>query len=593
MAKLEIQALKTMVSNASDLTLTARERSEKARDYYDDIQWTAQEEAELKRRKQPVLTKNRIKRKIDAMVGIEQQGRTDPRAFPRSPKSEQGAEAATKALTYIDDNTRFDVKKSAAFENMLIEGYGGVEVVVEEVRGQFEIVVNRVRWEEIFFDPHSREKDFSDASYIGTQKWMSLDKALSIYDGVYEGDNLEELLQTNLRSQHDGDTFEDRPFGDSTFQWVDKKARRVRVAQMYYQRSGVWYLAIFCGGGEIFHDKSPYLDEDGEPTCAIELMTAYIDRENRRYGVVQSMISAQDEINKRSSKLLHQLNSRQTIGVKGAVDDIAAMKRELGMPDGHVALNMEQFEDAIRAGIKPFEIIQNQDQIAGQFNLLTEAKTEIDMLGPNASLLGQLGGDQSGRAIIAQQNAGFAELAPIYDSLNDWTIRCYRAMWARVKQFWTEERWVRVTDSLGKPEFVGLNIPQQPVVQIGSDGMPQIVPQMENAVAEIDVDIVIDDTPDYTTVRHEQFEKLADMAARGIPIPPEMLIEASDMPNKAELLERMEQLQQQNMQMQQASMQAEQQIKMIEAEKTQSETAKNQAQTVKTMAEAQRTSLGF
>lgn len=595
MAQLDLTKLKAMVVESNDLTSVARELAERDRDYYDDHQWTEDEKLALQQKNQPVITMNRIKRKVDAMVGIEQQSRVDPRAYPRNPQDEESADAATKALVFVDDNTRFDSKKSAAFENMIVEGYGGVEVGVEEKRGKYEITITRLRWEEIFFDPHSREKDFSDAQYIGVMKWMSMDAALSMYSGIYDGEEeaLEELLSATGQSEQDGETFEDRPFQGNSFRWTDKRMKRVRVAQMYYKRGGKWYLSIFTGGGEIYSDVSSFEDEDGQPTCPIILMTAYIDRENRRYGVVRSMISAQDEINKRRSKALHFFSARQTMGVKGSVDSIGRLKAELADPNGHVEINIEQFEDAARAGIRPFELMPTNDLGASQFSMLNEAKQEIDMIGPNASLLGQLTGDQSGRAIMAQQQAGFAELAPIYDSLRDWNLRVYRAVWERIKQFWTEERWVRVTDARGATEFVGLNAPTGQMQVVQTQEGPALTPMLQNAVAEMDLDIIIDDAPDHVTLQHEAFEQLTQLAQAGIPIPPEMLVENSSVRNKAELLEKMEEQQQAAMQQQMQMAQLGQAQTQAEIQKTQSESRENEADAFKKFTEANRLAQGF
>lgn len=589
MPQLDLPSLKVMVETSADLTTSARELSERDRDYYDEHQYTAEEIATLRRRKQPIVTINRIKRKVDAMIGLEQRGRVDPRAYPRTPADEEAAETATKALVYVDDITRFDNKRSMVFENMIVEGYGGVEIVVEPRKTktgvQMEIAINRLRWEEIFFDPHSREKDFSDATYIGAQKWMTLDTALDLYGQVYQGtDDLETLLQSSMNNAQDGETYDDRPYRGQ-YRWGDKRQKRVRVAQMYYKRGGVWYLAIFTGGGVIWNDVSPYLDDEGDPTCAIELGSAYIDRENARYGVVRGMISQQDEINKRRSKLLHMLNSRQTMGVKGAVDSVSELKRELAAPDGHVAINIEAFEDAARVGMKPFEVMPMMDQISGQFSLLQESKSEIDNLGPNPALIGQSASSASGRAIMAQQQAGMAELAPLYDSLRDWTIRVYRQVWARIKQFWTEERWIRITDDNRAPEFIGLNrvVGYSQVVDFQT-GQVQLVPQIENAIADMDVDIIIDEAPDYVMLREEQFEQLGAMADRGIPIPPEMIIKASSLHDKAELLQMLQEQREQAMQAQAAQAQAAQQM---EGAKTQATVQKDQSQAAKNMADAQ------
>ncbi|MGB1214791.1 MAG: hypothetical protein ACPG4X_15605 [Pikeienuella sp.] len=590
---LELSKLKMMVQNAADLTQEARGASERDRDYYDEHQWTPAEIAVLQRRKQPVITINRIKRKVDAMVGLEQRMRVDPKAYPRNPNDEEVADIATKALTFVDDNTRFDTKRSAAFENVIIEGFGGVEVVVEQRKGQFEVVINRLRWEEIFFDPHSREKDFSDAAYIGTQKWMDVDAALSELSGAWEGseDELQELLQTSMTSTETGETYEDRPYENNSFRWADKRQRRVRVANMYYRNKGKWHLAIFVSGDTIYNEVSPYQDEDGNPTCPIELMTGYVDRENRRYGMVRSMISQQDEINKRRSKLLHQLNSRQTIGVKGAVDSVAGMKREMASPDGHTEVNIEAFEDAARVGMKPFDIVPQNDQVSGQFSLLQESKSEIDMIGPNPSLIGQTEGDASGRAIMAQQQAGMAELAPLYDSLRDWTLRVYRAIWERIRQFWTDERWIRVTDqTTGKNDWIGVNVPTGGYVQVMNPqtGQPMLQPEMQNVLAEMDVDIIIEDTPDHVTLQHEQFEQLSQMAAQGIPIPPEMIIKASSLKDKQEVLELLEQQRMMQMQAQQQQAAQEGQLRQIEVETT---AQKNMAAAAKDGATAQKTQI--
>ena len=585
MAELPIEKLREMAETAADLTSEARTASERDRDYYSGHQWTAQEMAALRRKKQPIVTINRVQRKVDAMVGIEQRSRTDPRALGRTPEDDQAADIATKALVFIDDTTRFDAKRSSSFENLLIEGYGGCEVVVEMKRGKYEVTVNRLRWEELFFDPHSREKDFLDASYMGTFKWMTLDAANDLYSETYKGEEpLDELLQKSMDFVVDGQTYDDRPYKSAQF-WSDKKMRRVRIAQMYYRRLGIWYLAVYAGQGIIVNQPSPYQDEDGKPTNPMCLMTGYIDRDNNRFGVVRSMISAQDEVNARRSKLLHLLNTRQTMALKGAVK-VTSLKDELAKPDGHVEVDMDAAMGAAEAGMPAFQVLPTQDQVAGQFQLLVESKNEIDMLGPNASLLGQLSGDQSGRAIMAQQQAGLVELAPIYDSLKDWTLRVYRQMWLRARQYWNDERYIRITDEVQAPQFVMVNhiVGAQPAM--GPDGQIIMQPVMENSLAEMDVDIIIDESPDIVSLRQEEFEQLATLAQQGIPIPPEMLIEASSIRNKSRVLEQMKAAKDEAMQ---AQMQQSQMMQQLAGQKAQNETMKAEASAAKDAATAEKT----
>jgi hypothetical protein len=56
-----------------------------ARHYYAGDQWSSDELKILKARRQPAITRNRIARKIDAVVGLVERLRQDPKAYPRSP----------------------------------------------------------------------------------------------------------------------------------------------------------------------------------------------------------------------------------------------------------------------------------------------------------------------------------------------------------------------------------------------------------------------------------------------------------------------------------------------------------------------------
>ena len=47
---------------------------------------------EAQNRKQPVVTFNRIGRKIDGIVGLVEKLKQDPKAFPLGPSADQGAE---------------------------------------------------------------------------------------------------------------------------------------------------------------------------------------------------------------------------------------------------------------------------------------------------------------------------------------------------------------------------------------------------------------------------------------------------------------------------------------------------------------------
>lgn len=533
--------VKRMFTEFRDATEEARRESEIDVDYYNNHQWTDAEKAELRRRNQPIITINRVQPMVDAVAGIEERAETQPKAWPRTPKDAKAAEVATDTLRYVVERARFDPKRIAAFKDIITPGTGGFSTEVEKKGSRIEITVRRLRWENIVYDPYARELDFSDARYLGEAKWMDREAAVAFFKGRGK-DAIEATLgNPSTMGEAGSGSLEDRP----NTQWVDTRRKRLMLVELYYLgEDGTWLRCIFTGGGFIESPApSPYLDEEGQPSCPIDMQSAFVDRENRRYGLVRMMRGPQDEVNHRRSRFLHLLNSRQTFATKGAIatQDPRKVKRELQSATGHVELNPGKVwgQDA---GIVP-----TQDMAEGQALLLQEAKNEIDRFGNNAALRGRGTEDQSGRAILAQQQAGLAELGTLFGGLNDLTLRVYRQIWARAKQFWQGPMWVRVTDDLGAPKFIQVNEPvvdemgnPQMTWQAGPDGQPVAIPVLRNRLAEMDVDLIIDHTPLSANIQAEQFSELVELAKNGMPIPPEAIVQASSLRNKRQIVEAIE-----------------------------------------------------
>jgi len=578
---------------AEEASQDARAESERARDYYDGRQLTDAEIKALKKRKQPIVIENLIQPKIDYLCGLERQTRTDPKAYQRTAAHEDDATAATDALRYVADDQNLDVKRSMVFQNMLVEGFGGVEVIAHQTKDGIDPKVVGLSWDRIFTDPHSCQHDYSDAMYMGFVTWMDVAEA----KGRWQGQDATIEATVSKSSSSITETYDDKP---KWTHWADSKRQRVRIVTMYCKKADGWYRSVFTLAGELEpYAPSPWLDDEGKPENGMILQSAYVDRDNDRYGPVRHWISLQDEVNKRRSKFLHLSNSRQVrvsnnLGLKAE-----AIRAEMSRPDGVFVGESGEVE-----------IIGTGDMAAGHFNLLAEAKQAIQLTGPNATMQGKSGEDQSGRAILALQQGGMTEMAPLLDNLRHFNIRLFRAIWNRIRQFWTAERWVRVTDDEKNVRFVGLNVTQghMAIMKI-KDALKageideatagqyaqqiQMDPQMQrpaNAVAQMDVDIQIDETMDSPTLQIEQFEQLAKLAPMAppqyLPTMFELMIEASNLRNKDKLREITKKLSQPD-----PSQEPMQQLQMegaqAEVEKTQSETAKNMATAQATVANVQ------
>jgi hypothetical protein len=77
-------------------------------DYYDSIQWQADEAAEVKARGQNPVVYNETKPMIDWLIGVERRTRVDFKVYSRdgTPEGDNDAQVKTKLLKYLQDVNR-------------------------------------------------------------------------------------------------------------------------------------------------------------------------------------------------------------------------------------------------------------------------------------------------------------------------------------------------------------------------------------------------------------------------------------------------------------------------------------------------------
>jgi len=557
--------MKQHVHDFLDMTMDARELSEKCRDYKNGIQWTEKEVADLRARNQAPIVDNRIKPKVEGLKGLLISRRTDPKAYARTPKHEKSSQSITDALRYSSDKAGFDSTKLDCSEDLFVEGYGGAIVESSET-------IIRIPWDRIYYDPYSTRRDFKDSRYMGLILWMDKEDFVDEF-GEKKWD------EAFGQWDRDGGTLEDKP------RWYkDTNNRpRIRVAEEFYLKKDEWRLAVFSGDMSLSDDPSPYLDEEGEPTNPIELMCTYIDRDNNRFSEVSHFLDNQDEVNHRRSKYLALLSQRQTAGRKGAISDVPKMKRELSKANGHVEYDGEKGD---------FEVLKNGDMADAQFNLLRHSLQSLDSTSFNAQLSGERKGDLSGAAVDKLQGAGLLETQSLFDTISNWELRIYRQLWWRIKSEWNEEKWIKVTDDYNSLRYVGLNAditfgqrlqevaedqsqhPQQRqqaalVLQALSQAQdPRLNETIEhrNPIPELDMDIIIEQSPDTINWQKEQLGMMFELAQARPELDITDILELTDLRNKDDLIRNINFRRQQQLELQAQTVQSEEQRKNLETQ---------------------------
>lgn len=478
------------------------EEARSARHYYHGDQWSEAEIAVLQRRKQPVVTSNRIERKINAVVGIVEKLRQDPKAYARTPEHEQGADVATAVMRYCLDSNDWNSKSTRNARLGAIDGIAGVEFDLETGdEGDPDLGIHIVYADTFFYDPRSFDEGFTDARYMGIAKWIDVDQAKELIPS--KAAEIDDLMEEGSDITSSADQDRERV-------WVNTSLKRLRLVDHWYIHKGKWCWTLYIGNTVMMQGESPFHDEKGKTFPRFLMFSANVDHDGDRYGFIRNLKSAQDEINMRRSKALHLLNTRRMIIEKGAVDDIEITRREAAKSDGIIERN---------PGLElEFDDTSKINDMKGQLEMLQESKSEIENFGPNPALIGQGLEDSSGRAIALLQQAGMAELGPYLSAYKNWKIRVYRCIWNIITEHWKAERWIRVTDDQNVAQFFQIN-----KLQVDQYGRPAIV----NAIGSMDVDFIIDEGPDSINMQADAAATLQALGPQFSQQFPEIAIELS------------------------------------------------------------------
>lgn len=615
------ETYKMWIEDYLDATESARERAGRRRDFYDGIQWTHKEAQDLKDRGQPVLTYNYIQEKVGTLIGAEVNGRTYPVAKGRNVGIDQATAAvATAGMRYVTDEADWDGERSMGREQLVTEGVTGTEVLVDReaivaamaaVNGQVmgaevkrenpEIKIHHVMYDRLFWDPHSRFDDFRDAKYFGTIIWQDLD------DAIADWPDKAELLE---QCAHFASGTSDEDFDDKPDHWFDgsRNRDRVRIASMWFRDGGEWFLTYLCGSGLLLEPiKSPYVDDRDRTVPGLILQSSSTMRtSNERYGPVQNMMSPQEDINKRHSKATFLLNANLVVADEDAFRDPRKAREELHKPDGLV----------LKKRGADVQVVDHRAQVIDNLQMLQEAKAAMGQFGPPEGLVGQVSASTSGVALHQRQAAALVKFGKLLNNSQRWETRVYRHIWWRMRQFWTEHDWIRVTEDEDAETYLEVNKPirvadammengitEQELGMLQQSGQlemagidPNQVLAVQNHLQELDLDIIIESRPGSPTYRQDQMAVLADAIGK-LPLPPEavsaaaeMILEMTDLDPR--IKKRLQQRLQPDPQAQQAAAQAqaqqaalEQQLSALQMQKIQSDIAKTQAEVEKLRAE--------
>jgi len=551
-----------------------RREADRAADYYDGNQLSPETVERLKDRGQPPLIANLIKPTIDTVLGMEAKTRTDWRVRPEDDEEcdDDLAEALSLKLKHAEIESRADRAVSDAYAAQCKAGLGWVEVAREHDPFKCPYRVKYVHRREIFWDWRAEQPDLSDARYLVRRRWLELEHAIALMPqyatlfrmttGGWAG--FDPLLEQDSRLVQSWEIERDTRI--AAVDWRDIQRMRICLYEIWYRKWVRGYvmtlpngttmeadfnnprhneaivagfakvkqatfqkvrLAWYTGPHFLYDVPSPYKHNQFP---YVPFFGYREDLTNVPYGLIRAMISPQDEINARKSKMLWSLNSRRVVTDSDAVLDHNKIASEVARPDAYIILN------ANRKPTSTFRVDPGGELATQQFQVMQESKQEIaEASGIHKAMMGQNTNASSGLAINSLVEQGLNTLAEINDNYRYSRRLVGEMLFELVKQNLMQGPTRVVVGEGNQKKAIPLNQPA-----IDEQTGQQVI---KNDVAKVKAKVVLDDIPSTPTYRMQQLQMLTEITKS---LPPQLqgfvvdfVIEATDMPGRHKLAERL------------------------------------------------------
>lgn len=286
---------------------------------------------------------------------------------------------------------------------------------------------------------------------------------------------------------------------------------------LYKSRMKRIKYARFCGTIMLETDWLPYKHYSKIP------FFAYFAK-GRSMGVMQNLISPQQQLNKGESQELHIVNSTSNGGWQGEEDALVNMTPEelerKGAKTGLVIIR--------RRGTQPLEKIHPNQVPTGISNLGNKAAVNLlRVAGVNEAQLGITKTNDSGSLVEKKKDAGQGLLQRVFDNLRRTQKLIGRAIVDIVQEYYTEPRVLRFTSNDGEvPEEVAIN-------QVNAAN------RIVNDVSIGRYDIAITWAPKADVLNDHEFDKLVRMREAGFEIPQWLVVEKSQLTDKQMLVKHL------------------------------------------------------
>ena len=593
--------------------------------YYRGDQWDEFDMQQLDDQGRPALTINTILPTVNAVLAEQSSKKADIQFKPRGGGKQDIADVLTKVYAQIADNNKLEWTESQVFSDGLIQDRGWFDVRIDfddHVNGEVRIEAKDPL--DILIDPDAKHYDPRTWNEIFETKWMSIDEIEEQY-GQKEADQLRMLAETGTTLGADSMEFEEERYGDTDeynygqqYPGDPENARLLRsirvIERQYYKlKDCIFYVDPVTGDKrevpynwskkkrEQFADQfaldiiekkmrkvrwtvtadTVVLFDDWSPYAHFTLVPFFpYFRRGKPFGMVRNLLSPQEQLNKITSQELHIVNTTANSGWIVENGSLAGMTADDLEEHGAETGLVLEFN---RGSTPPAKIPPNQIP-TGLDRLGQKAAQNIKQIsGITEAMLGMDSPEVSGVAINAKQNRGSLLLQVPLDNLAKTRQYLAEKVLMLIQAYYTEERIIQITDE---------SDPYKPREQVK---LNQQTPEGEviNDLTLGEYDVIVGTAPARDNFDEMQFAEAIELRNVGVPIPNDMIVEYSHLSRKADIANRIRQLEgtapptEEQVQLQQFQMESQIRSTQLEIAKLEAEVTNLQTAAELNMAKAQ------
>jgi len=542
--------------------------------YYRGDQWDEFDMQELDDQGRPALTINTILPTINAVLGEQSTKKADIQFKPRGNGNQDIADVLTKVYQQIADNNKLEWVENQVFSDGLIQDRGYFDVRIDfsdHVMGEVKVEAKDPL--DILIDPDAKNYDTRTWNEIFESKWMSIDEIEEVY-GQDKADRLRMLAETGNTMGADSMEFEEERYGDTAEYNYGQQypsdpenagmLRSIRVIERQYYRlkECMYYVDVVTGDmREVPYNWSKKKREEFADQFGLEMMTKTMRkvrwtvtadtvvlfddwspyghftivpyfpyfRRGKPFGMVRNLLSPQEQLNKITSQELHIVNTTANSGwivENGSLSGMTADDLEEHGAETGLVLEFN------RGSTPPAKIPPNQIP-TGLDRLGQKASRNIkEISGITDAMLGQDSPEVSGVAIQAKQNRGSTMLQVPLTNLAKTRQYLAESILNLVQAYYTEERVIQITDEEDPYK------PRRPmrVNELTPEGI------IINDLQVGEYDVVVTTAPARDNFDEMQFAEAISLRQVGVPIPNDMIVEYSHLSRKADIADRIRQM---------------------------------------------------